>query len=131
MRHRNSKKWDNTHMKQLPEKYSKYGYNFKLLKRNDKVAIYSQSTHPDLPEDGKACDYEVIVIQRQKANTFKRGDTEIAVEAREMVPSTEEWGTKGWTLATKEAAYAKFDEITSLLESRSQKKGIVATNQTP
>lgn len=95
-------------MKTLPATYRANGWNYKLVKRNERAAIYSQSKHHDLPANGKAAAYEVFVIQKLKEHLSPRGTT---VEATEAVPSQSAWGTKAWTCPTLERAEAVYGEI--------------------
>lgn len=55
--------------KPIPSTFRKNGWNHKLLTRNERAAIYTQSLHPDLPASGKAAGYEVIVIGRREAGS--------------------------------------------------------------
>jgi hypothetical protein len=87
-------------MNTIPTRYSKHGWRFKLVERTAKAAIYSQSRHPDLPEGGKASAYELVRIRKRKERTFERAGVSVKVEAGEYLPSTEEWGSQGWTFPT-------------------------------
>ena len=100
-------------MKTLPEQYagrgSVNGYHFKLVERNECAAIYSQSRVPNLPPNGKACAYEVILIRVRQSEQTPRFHS----EAGEYFPSDEHWGSSAWTCHTLERAREKFAEVST------------------
>lgn len=59
-------------METIPLKYSARSWNYKLVERNACAAIYSQSKHPDLPENGKAAAWEVVLIRTQPTRKLDR-----------------------------------------------------------
>lgn len=115
-------------MNAIPAKFSKNGWNYKLLERSDRVAIYSQSRHPDLPANGKATAYEVVLVRVAPPKTINdpiRGARTLGV--REFLPSTEEFGRFGWTVATLSRAREKMAEIEAGLLQRRAPKGAKAS----
>jgi hypothetical protein len=86
------------------------GFNYRQIAREGDVAIYEQRwIRPggDLSEN--VC-YEVIRVQRHEAHTFPSGKS---YPPREGYPSSEQWGEDGWTLLTRDAAFAKLRELLS------------------
>ncbi len=72
-------------MRQLPEQFSKNGLNYRLVMRNDKVALY------ELTWGGDCCGWEV-------ARIFTYGERAIngrTIEAAEALPSNEMFGMEG------------------------------------
>jgi hypothetical protein len=90
----------------LNERFKKNGFTYHLVKRNESCAIYTQK------KEGFSYEYfEVIKIQTVKKDvdtsfmTLKAGT--------EFYPSSNEWGSKGWTFKTLEQAEKKFDELST------------------
>ena len=94
-------------MKRLEEKFRKYGRRFEQLCRTENTAIYRQH----ISDRHKS--YEVILIRVAHRRSVKL-DGRIRweeCEPYECYPSTEKWGTCGWTYSTEEEARAKYDLI--------------------
>ena len=92
-------------MKTLPKGFTKYGHQFEQLCRTKKTAIYHQHIN------GRQKSYEVVVI-RVADRTVEKMNGEIqfvSCEPYECYPSTEKWGSCGWTYPTEEDARAKYD----------------------
>jgi len=81
----------NREIKKL-EKYSADGYKYNCIKRVGSYAIFQQCTYTGYPVG-----YEVIVIQSNKQ--------------KEHAPTTEQWGTYGWSHTRLKNAEAKFLEL--------------------
>lgn len=80
-----------THTKdflRLPEAFNKNGYNYKLIYREDDVAIYSQNIN-----DNQIA-FEVFEVRKNKQFEI---DGRI-IPARESVPSSEQWGNNAFTV---------------------------------
>lgn len=88
-------------MKLLPETFRKDGFDFKLVRREGRFAIYTK-TKPTY----KTPSFEVGVIRRNKARTAFGRD----FEDSESWPSSEEWGVRAWT-------YTNLDDSVRRLES--------------
>ena len=84
-------------MKILKE-YSKNGYKFSQLKRIGNIAAFE-----GIRESG-AKTFEVIHIQSHDGREIHGKK----VEPSEYPPSNTQWGVKGWTYQTDEAAQDKF-----------------------
>jgi hypothetical protein len=84
--------------KPLKESFYKNGFDFKMIKRTKKKAIFEQSIK------NKVYAYETILVSRH--NGFSLGDAYI--EPSETYPSTSEWGVKGFTFKTIEEAEEKY-----------------------
>lgn len=90
-------------MRKLPKFFNKYGYSFKLVVREAKKAIYAQSYNDHIVA------YEVVKIRvhTPRYNAFlKRDEPE-----KEIYPSSEQWGTMGWTYKTWKKAMGKYSEL--------------------
>jgi hypothetical protein len=87
--------------KPLKESFSKYGFDFKMIKRTKKKAIFEQSVKD------KVFAYETILVSRH--NGFSLAGNYI--EPSETYPSSSEWGTKGFTYKTLEEAEEKYKEL--------------------
>jgi len=87
--------------KPLKESFYKNGFDFKMIKRTKKKAIFEQSIK------NKVYAYETILVSRH--NGFSLGDAYI--EPSETYPSTSEWGVKGFTFKTLEEAEEKYKTL--------------------
>ena len=88
-------------MKKLPLEFKKYGYNYKQIDRGYHSAIYEQSS------EGVIHGYEVIEIEVLEAGErFGKMYPE-----RENYPSSERWGSLGFTVANLDHAKEKAVEI--------------------
>jgi hypothetical protein len=84
--------------KPLRETFSKYGFDFKMIKRTKKKAIFAQN------KGNKTYNYETILIS--KHDGFYLGENYI--EPSETYPCNSEWGVKGFTFKTLEKAEEKY-----------------------
>jgi hypothetical protein len=88
----------------LAKQFRRDGFDYRQIAREGDVAIYSQ-TWSGCP-DPAIC-FEVIRVKRRQG-------FEIAgrfVEPAEIYPSSEAWGTDGFTVTDKDAAFAKLREL--------------------
>lgn len=88
----------------LPTRFRHNGFDYRQIAREGDTAIYEQRwtgcAEPSIA-------YEVIRIRR-------RGAFQISgrfVEPAEVYPTSEAWGTDGFTLTDRDAAFAKFQEV--------------------
>ena len=102
-------------MNKLPDVKIKNGYNYRLIKRNNKIAIY-ELTNIKYPED-KSVSYEVFVIlisqayqliQKCGINIGKVYDYPIS----EKFPGNEDFGRTAWAYNNENLALEKFDNLT-------------------
>lgn len=101
-------------MKLLAETYRKNSYGFKLVKREDDVAIYSQHE----PTTDEIVAYEVFIVRRHDGLNFGGVKTEPA----EYGPSNEEWGSYGYTVWNLQAAAVKMQILKKKLISQKEAK---------
>ncbi len=87
--------------KPLKEYFSKYGFDYKMVKRTKKKAIFEQF------KNNKIYAYELILIS--KHDGFHLGENYI--EPSETYPCNNEWGVKGFTYKTLEEAELKYHEL--------------------
>ena len=81
------------------------GFNYRQIAREGDIAIYEQKW-TDCEDPSIA--YEVIRIQRHEAKMFPSGKS---YPAREAYPPSGAWGTDGFTLTDRDAAFNKFQQI--------------------
>lgn len=87
----------------LPDRFSKHGQAFTLLKRVSDIALVEQSApHWKTPV------YVVAIVQHRKQHTFPNGHVTLAHEA---MPSPEQWGDVAWTYSRLPDAEAKFTSL--------------------
>ncbi len=90
--------------KPLPNEFRRDGFNHRQVVRERDAAIYAKTfTRSSNPSTS----YEAIRIRRREG--FEIGGR--FVEPAEVYPNSEAWGTDGWTLASRDAAFAKIREI--------------------
>ena len=89
-------------MKPMPQTFSKHGYSYNLLRRTDKGALYEQ-----IHKTAGVVAWEVMRIGHHQA----RDTGSFKVEAGEHLPSTTEWGRRGWTLLDESAAQHRLNAI--------------------
>lgn len=93
-------------MKPLDKTFTYDGFTFRQLQRSETHAIYEKVKHD------RISDYEVIFIRKQKAGSAKFGDRTVELEAKEIYPTSQEWGINGWTYLDLEQAKKKFYALT-------------------
>ena len=81
------------------------GFSYRQIAREGDFAIYEQSWR----KSHNIC-FEVIRIQRREAEIFPSGRS---YPAREVYPSSEQWGQHGWTVLTRDAAFDKLTQQVS------------------
>lgn len=90
-------------IRKLPTTFRKHGYDFELVEREEKKAIYAQSY------EGRILAFEVIKIRVRPPQTnvfLGREDP-----AREVYPTSEQWGRQGWTICEKDKAMEKYNSL--------------------
>ena len=95
-------------MERLPEKLKKNGLDYKLVKRNDFKAMYTQM------EGGHITGYEVFRINVQLASSGKIAGKVIDRAHKELFPCNEAFGSTAWSYMKRENAddcYNGLEEI--------------------
>jgi hypothetical protein len=92
--------------KRLPIRFRKDGFNYRQIARDGNAAIYEQTWNGCA---NPSISYEVIHIRRREG--FHIGGR--FVEPAEVYPKSEAWGVDGFTLADKDAAFAKLRQLAS------------------
>ncbi len=113
-------------MKTIPEAFRKNGYDYELVCRNEHAAIYRQFRLHD--GDDRTTAFEVMLIGRRSASSTDMGGRTVYFEESEVLPGNEQWGLRGWTFVTLEAARAKFNEIGPTFRLREATTAIPANN---
>lgn len=85
----------------MTENFRKQGYEYTLLWRDSKMAIYEQKN----PETGK-CMYEVIKIRIREYGVANFGIS----AGPEGFPKSSEWGSRGWTVKSLTRAFELIQE---------------------
>jgi hypothetical protein len=89
-------------MKEIPSRFRKNGFDFKLLMREGDIGLL-RKTKVGLKYES----FEVVIIQRHETFIIKGK----LIPAAEHLPSSEQWGVKGWTYSDRMSAERKFDEL--------------------
>ena len=92
-------------MEKLPSRFKYDGFEFKLIKRTERIALLRKK----LP-GSEAEHFEVVIIQvYPEEERFGR-----KYPKREKMPSTNSWGTYGWTCMTRDDAEKRFRGLSLL-----------------
>jgi hypothetical protein len=90
--------------KPLPKEFRRGGFTYKQIVRERDVAIYQQAWNGCR---NSSISYEVIRIKRREGFEIQGR----FIEPAEVYPRSEAWGTDGFTLTDKDAAFAKLREL--------------------
>lgn len=90
-----------TEFRPLPVEFTRDGYQYRQVRREGLLAIYSQR------KGGATYSYEVIIIQQRPAEKIVARE----YPPRETMPSPEQWGTSGWTCLTLADAQKRFETL--------------------
>jgi len=103
--------------KVLATDFKKAHFQFTQVKREGDVAIYKKHAIPFVSRP-KAFSggYEVIIITRHEGYAYAG----VAFEPAEVYPSSEQWGSKGWTEKTLSGAEICFERVKQMLEEKSK-----------
>jgi hypothetical protein len=96
--------------RKLKARFSKRGYEYRLVKRSDEVAMYEQWA------DERLHAYEVFRVQVNDARVIAGR----AVSAGESSPGDEQWGKKGWTCLTRESAEQRYEAAQALVDEAAE-----------
>lgn len=108
-----------TTYEKLPQTKSKNGYAYRQIKRNDKVAVYEQKVEKEINGNvGETVGYEVFRIVVGKAYSLVQKHGKKKGEVYNYPPAekfcgNEDFGKIAWAYNTKEAALAKFNELSN------------------
>lgn len=106
-------------MKTAPEIFIKDGFKFQQIERVDSVAIYRKSKEG---AGGPIVSFEVMEIRNQKAATVTMNGVEVDFPERESLPTSNEWGSRGWTFPREDAARLKLVDVLDLVADRRVKQ---------
>lgn len=90
------------HTSEIPSiapRFSYDGFAFNLIKRDGDVALFAKRKPNHLFPS-----FEVVIIQKRPAERICGRDYPV----RETMPTSETWGTYGWTYQTLDSAIVKF-----------------------
>lgn len=94
----------NIEYKPLKTAFRSKGFDYRQVKRHGDVAIFEQ-TKPGIVGQW----FEVIIVQRHDG--YELGGK--TVEPAESMPSSSQWGKKGFTFRTQEEAERKFQQLST------------------
>ena len=94
-------------VKPLAESFKLDGFEFKQLWREGKIALFQKQ------KAGGVVSYEVVKIQAKPERVM----FEHAVPFHEAMPSSETWGTNGWSFCSLDRAKAKFRKLINVSNS--------------
>lgn len=90
----------------LPKEFKQSGFTYRQIAREGDAAIFEQTWNGC---NNSSVSYEVIRIRRREG-------FEIAgrhVEPAEIYPNSQAWGSNGWTVSDREAAFRKLREVSA------------------
>ena len=89
-------------LRDLHVKLRKNGFDYSLVIRNEKVAVYEQGYNKNLKY------YEVFIVRIKPAIKFKGKD----IPQREIFPSDGDFGKTAWSCRTMEEEFKNLIELT-------------------
>lgn len=90
-------------MKRIREKFRSHGYDFQLLFRTEKIALYRK--YRDNPDTGKQLNFFEVHLIRVRNGNFN------SEEHKEELASASQFGTRGWSFFDLGKAMEKFEEL--------------------
>lgn len=91
-------------MRKLNNQYSRRGFNYDVLQREQDIVLSTQT----LKNSDRVIGYEVFKVQSHNGRIAPNG---IFVDPAEFPPSDEQWGRLGWSFYAKEKAIKKFNQL--------------------
>lgn len=91
--------------KELSKIIDRHQHRYTQVFRKGRIALYKQEYRPYSGFENISTHYEVIIIRLVKADDF------LGTEAREVYPSTIDWGVKGWSFIRYEDATTKVGQL--------------------
>jgi len=89
-------------MQTIATEFNQDGFSFKLLERSNGIALFQKSK----PHHSKPC-YEVVRLKiRPEQDIYGRHYPE-----REGLPTSESWGTDGWSYSDEKSAKKRFENL--------------------
>lgn len=98
----------NRNIRKIKESFYSKGFNFNLIERDGNFAIFSKVLRQSFSKQPNI-HYEVIKIAIGKPNPMFDKNPEY--DFIEIYPSSESWGTNGFTCFTLERAKEKLEEL--------------------
>lgn len=100
----------------LPLEFKHKSFGYRQLERNEKAAIYSQSAGDQIAA------YEVVKIRTVKPKIWMGRE----IPFREVYPSDNDWGSRGWTCHTLEEAKIKMKVISDVKSTQATRQPFLA-----
>lgn len=104
-------------MKKVPEEYEgrgkgdQKGWHFKLIKRTDDVALYRKTNAQGIVR------YDLMVVMRYKVDRHIK-ERLVNRAGDEYLPSSRQWGSKGWTFFKESDALSKMGEVVERMKEK-------------
>ena len=92
----------------IPKEYKgrgdQKGWQFTLIDRRDDIALYEKKNASGVSR------YDLMLVSRYKADVYIK-ERLVAKEGAECLPSSGQWGSRGWTFFKKSDAVAKMNKL--------------------
>jgi len=95
-------------MKKLEKSFTKKGFRYSQMWRNDKFAIYLQENNVPTDADDYYFYYELIRIKKRRKPVVMFG---VELPPSEIYPVDKDWGSIGWTFSSLKEAERKLNEL--------------------
>ena len=95
-------------MKKLEKSFTKKGFRYSQMWRNDKFAIYLRENDVPSDADDYYFYYELIRIKKRKNSVVVFG---VEFPPSELYPADKDWGGIGWTFFCLKEAERKLNEL--------------------
>lgn len=90
----------------IAREFNKNGFTYKLIEREGSVALFMQ-------EKPRVVAFEVVILVAGPPHPMDKNPFDGLVE---RMPSSESWGTSGWTALDEASARRRFDSVVKRLE---------------
>ena len=95
-------------MKKLEKSFTKKGFRYSQMWRNDKFAIYLQENNVSSDADNFYFFYELIKIKKRIKTVVLFG---VEIPPSEVYPADKDWGAVGWTFFGLNEAEGNINEL--------------------
>ncbi len=100
-------------MNTVPTEFDQNGFHHSLVHRRGQVACYRRTR-----KGGKARHFETVIIRTHKESVIQTAKGPFVYPAGEHYPSSERWGTDGFTFNDEAAAMRKMASIEAQLSAK-------------
>ncbi len=89
-------------MKALPTEFKAKGFNYRQISRDGNVAVFEQRWG----RNGSVA-YETVIVQSHNGREIAG----VYLPPAEFMPSSSQWGIKGWTFRSRDEALSKAAQL--------------------